>query len=131
MDTTSEIRLDKSKVTHIVIRDKFKGIDNGRGVKQYKFCEAVYIQILRWKFFNLKEGYYRDGRQSESAISPYYTKQEIEEDSGYLVDAGWVYTKVKVSIFVQDKLIKKLFFLDLESAKSYCDVNFENVDFVI
>lgn len=63
MNINTEMRLDKSKVTHIKIKDGFKGIDSGWGISQYKYLEAKYNKFLRWKYIKHQEGYYKDGRQ--------------------------------------------------------------------
>lgn len=131
MEVKSEIRLDKSKATHIVVKDSFKGVDAGFGIKQYKYCEAKYTRFLWWKFLSYDAGYWREGKQYESCLTPMYPKEKIEENSKYSIHEDWVYTNVRVRLFVGEKIIKELFFLDLDSAKRYCDTNFHNINFII
>ena len=132
MDILKETRLDRSKVTHIKIKDSFKGVDTGWGIKQYKFCEAKYGKFLWiWKYLKSEEGFWRDGKQYSSCLSPMYTVEEVSKCPNYSVQDGWVHTKVSVKVFVGEKLIKELFFDDLDSAKRFSDINFPNVNFII
>jgi hypothetical protein len=130
MNILKETRLDKSKISHIEIKDSFKGIDNGWGIKQYKYCQTTYIKFLRWRFFNQKAGYWENGIQ-DFYSSSMYTREEILNNDMYYINDLFVYTKTTVSIYVGEKLVKKLFFSDFESAKKYCDINFNNVNFLI
>jgi hypothetical protein len=131
MEYTSELRLDKSKVTHIKIIDSVKGIDTGWGVKQYKDCEAIYANILWWRYLNYEAGYWKNGKQYSSCVSPIYDKDEINNNEKYFVQDGWVFTKVKVIVFIGEEAIKFIYFNDMDSAKKYCDFNFSDVNFVI
>lgn len=131
MEINSEIRLDKSKVTHIVIKDSFKGIDTGWGVYQYSYCEAKYAKFLWWRFLTHDAGYWRDGEQELRRICPFYEEDEVAQDPMYVVKWGCVYSKISVSIFIGKKVTKELFFDDLESARRFCDNNFHNVNFII
>ena len=131
MEKITETRLDASKVTHIKITDSFNGIDTGWGVKQYKYCEAKYTKFLWWRFLNHEEGYWRDGKQYSSCLSPMYNIEEVAKYPNYSVQDGWVHTRVSVKVFVGEKVIKELFFDDLDSAKRFSDINFPNVNFVI
>lgn len=131
MEKTTETRLDVSKVTHIKITDSFIGIETGWGIKQYKYCEATYFKFLIWKFLEHEAGYWRDGKQYSSCLSPMYSPEEIHNEPMYTIEDGWVRTNASVQVFVGQKLIKELYFTDLASAKRYCDINFHNVNFTI
>ena len=131
MENITEIRLDISKVTHIKIKNSFKGIDNGWVVRQYKYCEAMYTKFLWWRFLKAEAGYWRNGIQYSSCLSSMYEREEIYKNPMYAVHDGWVYTNVSLEVYVSEKVIKELFFTDLEIAKRYCDINFHNVNFII
>lgn len=131
MNISSETRLDKSKVTHIKIKDKFNGIDTGWGVKKYKYCKATYYKLFGYKWLKAEEGYWRDGKQISSCLSPMYDAEQVASEPKYMTKDGWVYTKASVKVFVGDKLIKTLFFLEIETAIKYCDNNFNNINFII
>ncbi len=131
MEKITETRLDTSKVTHIKITDSFNGIDTGWGVKQYKYCEAKYTKFLWWSYLNYKEGFWKDGKQYSSCITPMYEMEEIFKNEKHLVHDFWVHTKASVKVFVGEEKIRELFFDNLLSAKRYCDINFHNVNFVI
>lgn len=60
-----------------------------------------------------------------------YYVEEIFINPKYTTFEDWVYTKPSVSVFVGKKIIKELFFDDLEEAKRYCDTNFHDVNFII
>jgi hypothetical protein len=131
MDTFQETRLDKTKVTHIKIKDGYKGINTGWGIKQYKFCVAKYVKFLLWSFLIRDEAYWSDGKQIESWRSPMYKIDEIANNESYIIHEGWVFTKPRVIVYVGEQVIKTLYFADLDSAKRYCDNNFHNVNFII
>jgi len=131
MDILKETRLDKSKVTHIKIKDAFKGVDAGWGIKQYKFCEAKYGRFLWRRYLQCAEGFWRDGKQYSSCLYPFYEPKEILGNKRFSIQDGWVYTKTSVKVFVGEKEIKELFFDDLDSAKRFSDINFPNVNFII
>jgi hypothetical protein len=131
MDTFKEIRLDKTKVTHIKIKDGFKGISTGLGIKQYKFLKANYVKFFNWKHLQFKAGFWRDGKQNEARFCAMYETDEILNNESFVVDDNWVYTKPSAIIYVGEQVIKTLYFIDLDSAKRYCDINFPNVNFTI
>jgi|694.fasta_scaffold04517_44 hypothetical protein len=130
MNNLTEIRLDASKVTHVKIKDSFKGINNGWGVKQYKYCEAKYFNFLWRKYLEHEAGYWRDGKQKPNRLSPMYDGEEVQKDPMYLVCDGWVYTKAELIIYVGAKEIKSLYFNNIETAKTYCNINFQNLNII-
>ena len=131
MGNSPEIRIDKSKVTHLIIKIGYNGIDTGWGVKQYKFCEATYRSLFGFKWKKTDAGYYRDGKQSSSFLSPIYEKDEVEKNEEYMIFSGWVFTKTRVFIYIGSEMIKVLYFDGIESAEEYCRTNFTNVKFII
>ena len=131
MDTFKETRLDKTKVTHIKIKDGFKGISTGWGIKQYKFLEAKYHKLFKWKWLFYKAGFWRDGKPNEARLCAMYDTDKILNNESFVVEDDWVYTKPSVIIYVGEQVIKTLYFIDLDSSKRYCDINFPNVNFTI
>lgn len=124
----NELRLNKEQVSHIKITDKHKGIESfWNGYLEYDYRPTSYFYFL-WVFKSVhaKAGYYRKGYKQNSWTS------YIEEIPESCFDLnGELWSRCKIEIFSGETKIKTIYFKDINTAKKYCDKNFNNVNIIL
>jgi hypothetical protein len=123
-----ELRLDKSKVTHITITDKSSKI----GYMGYEYFLLPEKTVTHWfsKDTIYPEAYYANGKYTtySNLGEPYYTKEEIYDLPNLYFDGNMLYEKAYVNIHIGKFVVKTLYFKTLQEAKNYCNMNFPNVN---
>jgi hypothetical protein len=127
----SELRLDKSKITHIIIKDKNPKI--GLMGHIYLYRPEKVVKNRFWFDTSYPEAYYLNGIYCLDAgmcTNAYYTPDEAMAKD-FLIEDNQLFYKPLAMFFIGNHKVDELNFSTLEEAKTYCDINFPQINYVL